>query len=211
MKLHGYWRSSSSYRLRIALGLKGLSFEHAGVHLVEGQQQAPEFVAKNPLAQVPVLEIEDEGQTLLLTQSVAILEYLEERFPEPRLLPEGRVARAEVRRAVEICNSGIQPLQNLSVLRTLKKLGADEQAFGREANERGLAALEAVAARAGGAYLVGDVPTLADVCLVPQLFSARRFGVDVTRFARLVAVDTRCAAIDAFAAAHPDRQPDRAP
>ncbi len=216
MKLHGYWRSSSSYRVRIALGLKSVAWEHVGVHLLEGQQAAPEHVARNPMGQVPLLECEEDGTTFLLTQSVAILEYLEERFPAPPLLPApgapgGHAMRAEVRRAVEICNAGIQPLQNLSVLRFIKKLGGDEQAFGREANQRGLGALEHVASRVGGAFLVGGAPSLADVCLVPQLFSARRFGVDVSAFPRLLSVEERCAAIDAFAAAHPDRQPDATP
>lgn len=211
MKLYGYWRSSCSYRVRIGLALKGLPYEHAPVHLLEAAHRAPDYVARNPMAQVPLLEVEDGGRPLLLTQSVAILEYLEERFPEPRLLPADRVLRFEVRRAVEICNAGIQPLQNLSLLRAIKGLGGDEQAFGREANEKGLAALEDVAVRVGGAHLVGDAPTLADVCLVPQLYSARRFGVDVARFPRLLAVESRCAALDGFAAAHPDRQPDATP
>lgn len=211
MKLYGYWRSSCSYRVRIGLALKGLAYEQAPVHLLEAAHRAPDYVARNPMAQVPLLEIEDGGRTLLLTQSVAILEYLDERFPQPRLLPEDRALRAEVRRAVEIINAGIQPLQNLSLLRTLKGLGADEQAFGREANEKGLAALEDVATRSGGAHLVGDAPTLADVCLVPQLYAARRFAVDVARFPRLLAVEARCVALDGFAAAHPDRQPDATP
>lgn len=211
MRLYGYWRSSSSYRVRIGLELKGVVYEQAPVHLLEGRQRAAEHVERNPMAQVPVLEIEEDGRTLFLTQSVAILEFLEERFPSPRLLPMDRMLRYEVRRAVEICNSGIQPLQNLSLLRTIKGLGGDEQAFGREANERGLAALEDVAARAGDGFLVGGMPSLADVCLVPQLYSARRFGVDVGRFPRLLDVEARCLATDGFAAAHPDRQPDAAP
>lgn len=213
MKLHGYWRSSASYRVRIALALKVLEVEHVAVHLVKdgGRQLTPEFRTLNPMAQVPVLEIEDEGQTLLLTQSVAILEYLEERFPEPALLPRGRIARAEVRRCVEICNAGIQPLQNLSLMRAIKKLGGDDQAFAREANEKGLGSLEAVAKRTAGRFLVGDTPTFADVCLVPQIFSARRFGLDVARFPLLSAIDARCAELAAFVAAHPDRQPDADP
>ncbi len=212
MKLHGYWRSSASYRVRIALACKGLEVEHVAVHLVKdgGRQLTPEFRAMNPMAQVPVLEIEDEGQTLLLTQSVAILEYLEERFPTPALLPQDRLARAQVRMCVEIANSGVQPLQNLATMNEIKRLGGDGAAFARAANERGLAVLEA-AAEGSGRALIGDTPTLADVCLVPQLASARRFGVDLAAFPKLVAIDAHLSATPPFVAAHPDNQPDAQP
>jgi maleylpyruvate isomerase len=210
-RLHGYWRSSSSYRVRIALAMKHVAYETVAVHLLKdgGEQHAAAFKAKNPMEQVPLLEIEHEpGLVVELTQSVAILEYLEERFPEPRLLPSCAYLRARVRKCVEIVNSGIQPMQNLSMLHTLKSLGGDPQAFARAANERGLAALEAEAVDCGGAFMIGDSPTLADVCLVPQMYSARRFDCDMSRFPRLVEIDARFAELPEVAAAHPDKQPD---
>lgn len=210
MKLYGYWRSSSTYRLRIALALKELSFDIVTVSLLKdgGQQLLPEFMRKNPMAQVPVLEVEEGAATHYLTQTVAIFEYLEERFPQQRLLPADRILRAEVRRVVEICNSGIQPLQNLSFLRSFKAAGGDEQAFARAANEKGLAAIEEVASRVSTDFVVGDQPTYADICLVPQLFSARRFGADLSSLSRLLQIEARCNGIAAFANAHPDKQPD---
>jgi len=213
-KLYGYWRSSSSYRVRIALALKHLEYETVPIHLVKdgGQQHAAEWKVKNPMEQVPLLEIEHEpGHVVSLTQSVAILEYLEERFPEPPLLPKCAYLRARVRKVVEIVNSAIQPMQNLSMLRTLRELGADAQAFGRAANERGLAAIEAEAVDAGGRFTIGDEVTLADVLLVPQLFSARRFSADMSRFPRLGEIEARLLAMPEVAAAHPDKQPDAEP
>ncbi len=210
MRLYSYFRSSASYRVRIGLALKGLEYEYVAINLVKdgGEQHADAHRARNLMEQVPVLEITEAGATSLLTQSVAILEYLDERHPSPPLFPKTPLARAAVRRAVEIVNSGIQPLQNLRVMQEVKKLGGDEKAFAKGANETGLAALEAEAARSGGRFSIGDEVTLADVFLVPQLFSARRLGVDVARYERLVAIDTALDALPAFAGAHPDRQPD---
>ncbi|NUP13295.1 MAG: maleylacetoacetate isomerase [Polyangiaceae bacterium] len=210
-RLYSYFRSSCSYRVRIALGLKGVPFEIVPVHLLKdgGQQHADGYRAKNPMEQVPLLEIEHEpGVVVQLTQSVAILEYLEERFPKPALLPGCAYLRARVRKCVEIVNSGIQPLQNLATMAEVKRLGGDAVAFARQANERGLDALEAEAVDAGGKYMIGDEPTLADVCLVPQLYSARRFKADMARYPRLVEIDARLAEMEGFAQAHPDRQPD---
>jgi maleylpyruvate isomerase len=213
MKLYSYFRSSASYRVRIGLGLKGLSYEYVPVNLVRdgGEQFGEAHRARNRMEQVPVLVVEENGVTTELTQSVAILEYLDERYPEPRLLPADRLQRAFVRRAVEIVNSGIQPLQNLSVLRELGRVGADDKAFARAANERGLAALEIEAKIRAGRFFLGDTPTLADVFLVPQMFGARRFGVDLAPFPTLVRIDETLAKIPAVAAAHPDKQPDAAP
>ncbi|MBK6518762.1 MAG: maleylacetoacetate isomerase [Polyangiaceae bacterium] len=213
-KLYGYWRSSCSYRVRIALGLKGIAYESIPVHLLNdgGQQRAEAFRARNPMEQVPLLEIEHEpGLVVELTQSVAILEYLEERFPAPALLPTCSYLRARVRKCVEIVNSGVQPLQNLSLMGEIKRLGGDAQALAKAANERGLRALEAEAESAGGAFMIGDAPTLADVLLVPQIYSARRFGVDMTAFPTLSSIDARLAQLPGVAAAHPDLQPDAEP
>lgn len=213
MKLYGYFRSSASYRVRIGLGLKGLTYEYVPVNLVRdgGEQFGEAHRARNRMEQVPVLALEDGGREVELTQSVAILEYLDERYPEPRLLPADRLERAWVRRAVEIINSGIQPLQNLSINKAIAKLGGDEKAFARAANERGLAALELDAKARAGRFFLGDSPTMADVFLVPQMFGARRFGVDLTPFPTLVRIDEELAKIPAVAAAHPDKQPDAAP
>lgn len=213
MKLYGYFRSSASYRVRIGLGLKGLSYEYIPVNLIRdgGEQHGAAHRERNRMEQVPVLVLEENGAPFELTQSVAILEYLDERYPEPRLLPVDRKERAFVRRAVEIVNSGIQPLQNLSLLQELARLGGDDKAFARAANERGLAALEIEAKARAGRFFLGDTPTLADVFLVPQMYSARRFKVDLTPFPTLVRVDEELAKIPAVAAAHPDKQPDAAP
>jgi maleylpyruvate isomerase len=211
MKLFSYFRSSASYRVRIGLAWKGLEYEYAAVNLIRegGEQHGDEHRARNRMEQVPVLELEDAGQTIRLTQSVAILEYLDERFPDPPLFPKDALQRAHVRRCVEIVNSGIQPLQNLLVMREVKRLGGDDRAFARAANERGLAALEFEAAAHSKGFMVGDKVTLADVFLVPQMFSARRLGVELAPFEHLVRIDADLTRLPAFAAAHPEKQPDR--
>jgi maleylpyruvate isomerase len=208
MKLHNYFRSSASYRVRIGLALKGLSYEYVPVHLLKdgGHQNAPSYKAElNPMGQVPVLEVD---ATTRLTQSVAILEYLEETHPDPALLPKAPASRARVRAAVETINSGIQPLHNLGVMAEIRRLGGDDKVFAKGVIEKGLVALEAQHAAFGGAFFVGDTLTLADVFLVPQMFAARRFGADTTLVPRLRALDEKLTALAAFQAAHPERQPD---
>lgn len=213
MKLWGYWRSSASYRVRIGLNLKGLAYEHVAVHLIKegGVQHSAEHKARNPMEQVPVLELEDAGKLIRLTQSVAILEYLDERFPDPPLMPKDAALRARVRKCVEIVNSGIQPLQNLTLMNELKRLGGDPIAFAKLANERGLAALEAEASDAGGTFTIGSALSLADVFLVPQIYSAKRFKVDLSAYPFIAGVAARLDELPAFAAAHPDNQPDAEP
>lgn len=211
MKLYGYWRSSCTYRARIALALKGVAYEVAPVHLLEGggQQHTDAFRALNPMSQVPVLEVVEDGVAVRLSQSIAILEYLEERFPHPALLPEGRVARARARQLTEIVNSGIQPLQNLEIMKMLDARGVDSKLWCKEHIRRGLAAYEALAERTAGAFSVGDAPSFADCVLVPQLYNARRFAIDVESELPLLArIDARCSELEAFRLAHPDRQPD---
>ena len=223
MRLYGYWRSSASYRVRIALALKGVTYEYVPVHLVRdgGEQRAADYRAKNPMAQVPTLELEadldewegPEGAVVRLSQSIAILEWLDETYPTPPLLPKKALDRARARELAEIVNSGMQPLQNLPLMAELKRLGGDAAgpAFARAANEHGLAALEAKALVSAGKCLVGDDVTIADVCLVPQLYGARRFGVDVAAYPTIARVEAGLVALPAFAAAHPDRQPDAQP
>jgi maleylpyruvate isomerase len=214
MKLYGYWRSSASYRVRIALHHKGVPFEYVPVHLLKdgGEQNRDDYRTKNPMAQVPTLEVEHGGVVHELGQSLAIIEWLEERYPEPSLLPSEPFLRARARQLAEIVNSGVQPFQNTSVLKFVKgELGKDEQAFARRFIEKGLAAYQALAEPAAGRFSVGDAPTVADACLVPQLYAARRFGVDLAPFSLLVRVEESCASLPAFQAAHPDRQIDAVP
>lgn len=211
VRLYSYYRSSCSYRVRIALALKNIQYEYVAVNLIKegGDQNAPDYQVKNAMAQVPLFQIEHEtGKVVELTQSVAILEYLEERFPDPPLLPSDPLSRARVRKCVEIVNSGIQPMQNLATMNEVKRLGGDAAAFARNANEKGLAALEREAEAHGAGFLIGEELSLADVCLVPQIYSARRLGVEMSAYPRLSDIDARLATLPAFITAHPDRQPD---
>lgn len=211
MRLYSYWRSSCSWRVRIALHLKGVAFEYAPIHLLRegGAQNTPEYQEKNPLRTVPLLEWEEGGRVRRLSQSMAILAYLEERYPSPPLWPEDPVQRAQAWMLAEIPNSGIQPLQNLAVMQKVKReLNGDADAWSKHWNERGLQALEAWARPLAGRFLLGDQVSVADVCLVPQLYSARRFGVDLSPFPTLTRVEQSCEALDAFARARPERQPD---
>jgi maleylpyruvate isomerase len=214
MRLHNYWRSSCSWRVRIALHLKGLAFEYVPVHLVKdgGAQHSESYRALNPLRTVPTLEFEHAGRVHHLSQSLAILEYLEERYPLPALLPADALGRAHARMLAEVVNSGIQPLQNLMVTQRVKaELHGDDRAWNAHWIDRGLGALQALAERTAGRYLVGDAVSFADICLVPQLYSARRFGVDLGPYGLLTRVETACAGLAAFQAAHADRQPDAVP
>jgi maleylpyruvate isomerase len=213
MRLYSYWRSSASWRVRIALELKGIGYECVPVHLLAGQQRDAEHRARNPMQQVPVLEFEQAGALLRLTQSLAIIEYLDEAHPGSPLLPAGALERARVRELAQIVNSGIQPLQNSGVLAHLEQVapGADRKAWSQHFIGRGLVALEALAAPSAGQFLSGDRVTLADVCLVPQLYQARRFGVELSPFATLRRVEASCEALPAFQRAHASRQPDAEP
>lgn len=214
MKLYNYWRSSASWRVRIALELKGVPYEYAPIHLLRdgGEQHGDEHRARNPMRQVPTLEFTENGVTRRLSQSVAILEFLEERFPAPALLPADVWLRARTRQLVETVNSGIQPLQNLEPMRYVRdELKGDASAWTRHFIHRGMTALEAAAKETSGRYLVGDAVTLADLCLVPQMYAARRFGVDPNEFPTLARVEAECAAHEAFQRAHAERQPDAVP
>jgi maleylpyruvate isomerase len=207
--LQNYWRSSSSHRVRIGLAIKGLTYEYVAVNLLKRDQDSDPFTARNPLRQVPLLEVtEDDGTTVSLTQSIAILEYLDDRFPEHPLLPSDPLRRARARQLAEIVNSGIQPFQNLSILMKVKALGSDEIAWAREFISKGLRAYELVATETAGAFSVGDSPTLADCCLVPQLAGARRFGVELANHSFLLRIEERCLELESFKSAAPDRQPD---
>ncbi len=211
MKLHGYWRSSCTYRVRIALQLKGIDYSVVPVPLLENQQRSPAFLELNPSGQVPVLEVETASGQVGLTQSVAILEYLEETHPDPALLPSDPVLRARARQLTEVVNSGIQPLQNLAVMKRLKAAGVEPRPWCHDAILAGLKAYATMAESTRGRFSVGDTPTFADCALVPQIYNARRFDIDVeAELPSLAAIDAACAELDAFRAAHPDQQPDAA-
>ena len=211
MKLYDYFRSSAAYRVRIALNLKGLTPERAFVHLRKGAQRADDYLALNAQGLVPALALDDGT---LLTQSLAIIEYLDETQPKPPLLPRVATERARVRSIALAIACDIHPLNNLRVLLYLKNtLGvADEQkdAWYRYWVDVGFEALERQLSRdpATGRYCHGDTPTLADVCLVPQLANARRMGVDIGPYPTLARIETACVALPAFAAAAPEKQPD---
>lgn len=211
MILHNYWRSGTSYRTRIALNLKGLAYEQRAYDLRAGAQNAPAYKALNPQMLVPTLEVEG----MLLTQTSAILEWLEERFPAPPLLPAGFEARATVRAMAALIGCDVHPLGNLRVLAQLRtQFGADGAAVKQWAARwigDGFAALETLIERHGGAFAYGDTPTLVECYLVPQLYSAERFEVDVSPYPRLRAAAHAARALPAVAAAHPDRQPDADP
>ena len=208
MKLHGYFRSSASYRVRIALNLKGLRADQLSHHLRKGEQRDPAFLALNPQGLVPALQ-DDRG--VVLTQSLAIIEWLDETHPEPPLLPKDPLRRAKVRAFAQAVACDIHPVQNLKVLARLRELGLPEEqvtGWAAWANREGLAACEALIAKEPGPFCFGDTPTMADLCLVPQLFNARRFGVDVSAYPRLLRAEAAAQAMKAFTDAAPDRQPD---
>ncbi|MFA4891781.1 maleylacetoacetate isomerase [Brevundimonas sp.] len=208
MILHGYWRSGAAYRVRIALNLKGVSYDQQGVDLRTGAQGSDVFVALNPQGMVPALEVDGA----VLTQSPAILEWLEETHPQPPLLPADPVERAQVRAMAAVIGCDIHPLNNLRVGKALREtFGADQAAVDAWAARwivPGFTALEALVARQGAGWCFGDAPTLADCYLIPQIYSARRFNVALDAFPRLLAIDEAAKQHPAFAAAHPDVQPD---
>jgi maleylpyruvate isomerase len=213
-QLYSFWRSSSAWRVRIALGLKGLAYRYVPVDLLAGEQWSEAQQARNPTHQVPVLEVARPGSPpLRLVQSMAIIEWLDETCPAPPLLPPDADGRARVRALAEHVNSGIQPLQNAIVLKRLReKAPGWDQEWARTFIGGGLRALEAaVNDGLAGRFAHGDAPGLADCYLVPQLYNGRRFGVDLAAFPTLLRVEAACAALPAFAAAHPDVQPDAPP
>ncbi|RMF08549.1 MAG: maleylacetoacetate isomerase [Alphaproteobacteria bacterium] len=205
--LYDYWRSSAAYRVRIALNLKGVSYEQESVNLVSGAQSEAGYRDRiNPQGLVPALVIGG----VALTQSLAIIDYLEETIPEPPLLPEQPAERARVRAMAQVIACDIHPLNNLRVLKYLKgPLGQGQEAVDawyRHWIQEGFTALERQTG--AGPYLSGDRPGLADICLVPQMYNARRFNVDLDPFSRLVSIDEACRALSAFDKAAPENQPD---
>lgn len=212
MKLYSYFRSSAAFRVRIALNLKGVPYELIPVHLLRGggEQFADQYVQTNPLSLIPVLE--DGGQVLF--QSLAIIEYLEEQYPEPPLLPSDPLSRAYVRAIAQTIACDIHPLNNLRVLRYLVRelhvSDKDKEGWYRHWIEMGLGQLDRIVVSRGlsGRFALGDRVTIADVTIVPQIFNARRFTCDLAAFPTLSAICDRCMELDAFARAEPSAQPD---
>jgi maleylacetoacetate isomerase len=204
--LHHYWRSSSSWRVRWALELKGIAYESNAIDLLKGEQSDAAFIAsKSPMGVVPCLEIDGRA----LTESMAIIELLEEMHPDPPLMPKVPWRRARVRQLAELINSGTQPLQNLAVMRHRSSDLAEQKAWARHWIARGLASVErelGVVASEGieGPYAAGESVTMADLFLVPQLYNARRFDIDLTPFPRATAAETAALATDAAKKSHPD-------
>ena len=201
IRLHDYWRSSASYRVRIALAMKQVDYERHDVNLLKREQVAAENLAINPQGLVPTLEIDGHA----IGQSLAIIDYLDARFPEPRLIPSDALARAMTLQRALVIAADIHPVDNLRVLRRLSEMGIDQA--GRDDWYRhwiveGFIALEALAG--DGAFLGGAAPDLSDLCLVPQMYNARRLETPLEAFPRLVEIDARLTAIDPIAAAHPD-------
>ena len=207
IELYGYWRSSASYRVRIALNLKELAYENKVVHLVKngGEHHSPEYAARNPQELLPTLV---DGENVL-TQSGAIIEYLEEAYPErTRLLPESFLERARVRAFADAIACEIAPLGNLRVLNKVAELGADKAEWSREWMALTFQALETQVR--DSAYCVGETVSMAECFLVPQMYNARRWELDLSPYPNLVRIDAQCAELEAFVKAHPDNQPDAA-
>jgi maleylpyruvate isomerase len=212
--LYSFWRSSSSWRVRIGLAWKGIRYRYQAVNLFKegGDQWHADHLARSPLGKVPVLEWTEEGRLHRLTESMAILEYLDERFPEKPFLPADPYLRAHTRMLAEMVNSAMQPMQNLATLKYVKHvLKADETAWAAHWLGTGLVGMEQAAQETAGTYCVGDQPTLADIYLVPQMFGARRYGVDLATLPTLVRIEAACIKLTAFADAQPERQPDALP
>lgn len=206
VRLHGFYRSSAAYRVRIALALKGLAYENVFRHLRHGEQRAGDYLALNPQGLVPALET----QGAVLTQSLAICEYLDEVYPDPPLLPPGPIARARVRGFAQVIACDVHPVQNLRILDRLRGMGVDRDGvtgWAATTIREGMEACAALIAREPGPYCFGERVTLADIFLVPQLANARRFGVTLA-WPRLLAAEEACLALPAFQQALPENQPD---
>lgn len=214
MKLYGYWRSSAAYRVRIALNLKDISAEQLSVHLVRdgGEQHKADYIALNPQQLVPTLVVDDEHDGDALTQSLAIIEYLDELYPKTPLLPASALERAQVRAMALTIACEIHPLNNLRVLQYLtQQLSVNEEAknaWYQHWVATGFTALETQLVRHSGRYCFGDKVTIADLCLVPQVYNAQRFNVDLTPYPNILRVWAECQQLPAFADAAPERQAD---
>lgn len=204
--LYSYFRSSCTWRVRIALALKGIAYDQVPVNLLKdgGEQLSPEFSALNPMQQVPALRIDG----ITLSQSLAIIEYLEETRPKPRVLPKDPKKRAQVRMISDHIASGIQPLQNLTVL---KQAGEKKLEWAQTCISRGFKALEQILQETSGSYCVGDEVSMADLCLVPQVYNAERYKVDLAPYPIIRRINKALLELEEFQTSHPCRQPDTPP
>ena len=209
MQLYSYFRSSAAYRLRIALELKGLDYDYVAVNLLESEQKQDDYRSLNPMGLVPALQL---GSGEVLTQSVAILEWIEEMQPSPTLLPQTPLGRAKARALVSIISCDIHPICNLSITDYLKhELSADEaviQEWYRTWMHRGFNGFEKSIVQTSGRFCLGDAPSLADVCLVPQVFNALRFRIDLSHFPNIQRIYDYCIQLAPFQSAAPENQPD---
>ena len=209
MRLYSYYRSSAAYRVRIALELKGLAYDYVGVNLLRAQQKSGHYLAKNPQGLVPALET---GEGDLIAQSMAIMEWLEETHPEPALLPSDPLNRARARSMANTITCDIHPLNNMSVTNYLQNPAgvSPERVTDWYAMwvDRGFTAIEQALGETAGSCCFGDTPTVADACLVPQVYNALRFEVDTAPYPKIMGVWEHCNRLEAFERAHPDRQPD---
>ncbi|XP_030299454.1 maleylacetoacetate isomerase isoform X2 [Sparus aurata] len=201
--LHGYFRSSCSWRVRIAFALKGVEYDQVPINLIRdgGQQLTQEYKTLNPMQQVPAVEIDG----ITLSQSLAVIQYINETRPGPRLLPADPKKRAQVRMISDLIASGIQPLQNLYVI---QKVGAEKMQWSHHFIDRGFQALEPILKQTAGKYCVGDEISMADICLVPQVYNAERFKVDVGQYPTIKRLNQALLEIEAFKVSHPSCQPD---
>lgn len=211
MMLFGFWRSSCSWRVRIALRYKGISFDNQTIHLQRngGEQFSSEHRQRNPMKQVPVLQDQLGMHQITISQSIAIMEYLEEQYPNPSILPADPVQRFRARQVSEVINSGIQPLQNSSTLRAIEALGHDKRQWAKSWIQQGLDNLETmVRGFPETDFVVSSTPSIADFCLIPQLYNAKRFGCSMENWTRLLSVQTKCLSLPAFVMSHPENQKD---
>jgi maleylpyruvate isomerase len=208
MKLYSFWRSTCSWRVRIALGLKGIDYQYQPVNLAAGEQHRDDYARLNPMRQVPMLELDDGTR---IAQSMAIVDWLDATHPDPPLVPRALMDRVRARQQSEIITSGIQPLQNTSTQSYVRdQLHGDSKEWTRHWVMKWLAALELEMAATAGRYAIGDAVSIVDVCLVPELYFARRFHIDLTVYPTLVRVEAACAELPAFQRAHGEAQPDYA-
>jgi maleylacetoacetate isomerase len=206
--LYSYWRSSCSWRVRTVLNQKGIDYKITPIHLVKNEQFSDDFTKLNPIQRVPVLEFEYNGKKVQLVESTAICEFLEDAFPDKPILPKDHLLKGKVRAICSEIASNIQPLQNLCVLNHLEKLGQNKMEWGKEYIAKGLSAVDVLVNETKGKYCVGDEVSLADAFLVPQLYNARRFNVDLSVYPSLLEIEKNLGELDAFINAHPDKQPD---
>lgn len=209
MTLYGYWRSSASYRLRIALNMKGVHYRYIPVNLVKAEHRSPEHLVRNPQGYVPVLELEDGT---CLTQSLAVMDYLDATFDAPEFMPRDAILRSKILSAALTVAADIAPIQNSSVLNYVRsELGQEDDGvkeWARHWIAKGFSALETIASTRSTTFLYTDKPAFFEICLIPQIYNARRFGVDMTAFSALSEIDATCRAMPVFAQAAPERQSD---